>query len=137
MGTAQTMLNMLNPKLKKILDGHPDMAKQFTEEMNHQLETVRSDPEALKALREEMEADVKDLNEQVDRDPTMLKMIESNLAGKGAAPLATASMELVLPAVNLAPVLPGTASLRGNQGCSTATRPSQRNIKRVEGAAFL
>merc|ERR1711953_252329 len=73
--TAETMMATLNPKLKKLLDEHPNLAKQFATEMNQQLEEVRKDPNALKALREEMEADVKDLNEQVDKDPEMLKMI--------------------------------------------------------------
>merc|ERR1719161_1173577 len=74
------MINMLSPKLQSILKAHPDVAKQFMSEMDKQLETVKTDPEAMKALRAEMEADVKDLNAQVENDPSMLEMIQKNLA---------------------------------------------------------
>merc|ERR550537_1776341 len=74
------MISMLSPKLQSILKAHPDVAKQFMSEMDKQLETVKTDPEAMKALRAEMETDVKDLNSQVEKDPSMLEMIEKNLA---------------------------------------------------------
>merc|ERR1712167_459941 len=91
--SAQTMINMLNPKLQSILKAHPDISKQFIVEMDKQLETVKADPEAMKALRAEMETDLKDLNAQVEKDPSMLDMIEKNLAA--AASPAMASMSIV------------------------------------------
>merc|ERR1712232_184352 len=90
---AQTMISMLNPKLQSVLKAHPDISKQFIAEMDKQLETAKADPEAMKALRTEMEADLKDLNAQVDKDPSMLAMIEKNLAA--AAKPAMASMGIV------------------------------------------
>merc|ERR1712232_1349009 len=86
---AQTMINMLNPKLQSILKTHPDISKQFIVEMDKQLETVKADPEAMKALRAEMEADLKDLNAQVEKDPNMLDMIEKNLAAAGTPAMAS------------------------------------------------
>eukprot|EP00927_Polykrikos_kofoidii_P065270 TRINITY_DN61051_c0_g1_i1.p2 TRINITY_DN61051_c0_g1~~TRINITY_DN61051_c0_g1_i1.p2 ORF type:complete len:174 (+),score=40.69 TRINITY_DN61051_c0_g1_i1:77-598(+) len=96
---AEGVLAMLNPKLKKALDVHPELAKQFTTEMNQQLELVKSDPASLKALRAEMEADVKELNAQVDKDPGMIKLIEQNLARQAKPGVATANMAGALPFV--------------------------------------
>eukprot|EP00929_Paragymnodinium_shiwhaense_P088356 TRINITY_DN48660_c0_g1_i1.p1 TRINITY_DN48660_c0_g1~~TRINITY_DN48660_c0_g1_i1.p1 ORF type:complete len:166 (-),score=46.91 TRINITY_DN48660_c0_g1_i1:61-495(-) len=101
---AESMLDMLSPPLKKALKAHGDVKNEFLNEMNQQLEMVKKDPSAFKSLKEEMEADIKELNAQVDQDPDMLKLIEQNLAAQ--AKVAAASMGGLLPlAVAMRPPL--------------------------------
>eukprot|EP00928_Gymnodinium_smaydae_P012826 TRINITY_DN14686_c0_g1_i1.p1 TRINITY_DN14686_c0_g1~~TRINITY_DN14686_c0_g1_i1.p1 ORF type:complete len:217 (-),score=49.63 TRINITY_DN14686_c0_g1_i1:67-621(-) len=114
--TAQSLIDLLNPKLKKVFTSHPEIVKQFLSEMDRQLDTVKTDKEAFGKLREEMEADIKELNEEVTKDPSMLEAIEKNLgdavAGLATAGNAVAQASMPLPLLALSAAGPPTGSCR-------------------------
>eukprot|EP00928_Gymnodinium_smaydae_P089867 TRINITY_DN73756_c0_g1_i1.p2 TRINITY_DN73756_c0_g1~~TRINITY_DN73756_c0_g1_i1.p2 ORF type:complete len:188 (+),score=50.18 TRINITY_DN73756_c0_g1_i1:51-566(+) len=124
--TADELINMLNPELKKIVQQHPEMINQFAGELKGQLETMKLDPDGVKMLRDEMAEDIKQLNSSVAKDPSMLKNIEQTLSEGGG--LSGVTSEGLAPVFLPPPSMPGGLRAVAGARRRAQTRGGERRL---------
>eukprot|EP00928_Gymnodinium_smaydae_P067845 TRINITY_DN50835_c0_g1_i1.p1 TRINITY_DN50835_c0_g1~~TRINITY_DN50835_c0_g1_i1.p1 ORF type:complete len:198 (-),score=56.64 TRINITY_DN50835_c0_g1_i1:77-595(-) len=130
---ASMMIDMLNPQLKKMLHQHPEVINMFSQQVKSQLQGVQLDPDAMKALKNEMMADVKELNEAITKDPSILKHIENHLGGG----ITAASVGSTLCALPPPPRCPSAGASRARAQLTQSRRRTTagRNAARLTTAA--